>query len=292
MIANALAARLPKDEASATPCHQCNQVKEKRCFPISKWHTSSPVCLTCQPIEDRFRKKAKESKVCAGCGVDKQRSDYTERQWAFGNASKCRGCVEAGQLSRVMRTRVCVKCGVEKPKGDFSPTQWISPARLGAKCKSCCDENLKMSQERLRDKKKPTAMPIENIKEEKEKALRWVMEAEESELPSVSNKSWSAMNVLNGKAERAQSWDMKPDESGIAVVDKLAFLKTCHDELSHLGGRDAIVKALKEEGKWWTNLSIDAQWVVLRCEDGIIPESQNLCFIMFANDAVHVLCLC
>ena len=50
------------------------------------------------------------------------------------------------------------------------------------------------------------------------------MEAEESELPSVSNKSWSAMNVLNGKAERAQSWEMKPDESGGAALARASSL--------------------------------------------------------------------
>ena len=92
------------------------------------------------------------------------------------------------------------------------------------------------------------------------------MEAEETELPSVSNKSWNAMYVLNGKMEHAHHWEMQEDASGIAVVDKLAFLKTCHDELSHVGGRQAIIKSLKDEGKTWTNLTLDAQWLVLLCE--------------------------
>ena len=34
-----------------------------------------------------------------------------------------------------------------------------------------------------------------------------------------------------------------------------------------MGGRDELVLALKEEGKTWSNVALDAQWVVNRCED-------------------------
>ena len=34
-----------------------------------------------------------------------------------------------------------------------------------------------------------------------------------------------------------------------------------------MGGHDAIVKALAAEGKVWTNVALDAQWVVKRCEE-------------------------
>ena len=41
----------------------------------------------------------------------------------------------------------------------------------------------------------------------------------------------------------------------------------CSTELSHMGGRDALVQAMKEEGETWTNLALDGQWVVKSCDD-------------------------
>merc|ERR1739848_610755 len=57
------------------------------------------------------------------------------------------------------------------------------------------------------------------------------------------------------------------DESGIDAKDKVIFLKASHKDMSHLGGAHAIHKALKEEVKEWTNLHLDASWIVLRCEE-------------------------
>lgn len=49
-------------------------------------------------------------------------------------------------------------------------------------------------------------------------------------------------------------------------TQKHELLTTAHEELSHTGGRDAIITALTEEGKKWNNMAVDAQWVVNRCE--------------------------
>ena len=40
-----------------------------------------------------------------------------------------------------------------------------------------------------------------------------------------------------------------------------------HNELYHMGGRDALLQALVEVGTNWVNLPFDAQWIVHRCEE-------------------------
>ena len=42
-----------------------------------------------------------------------------------------------------------------------------------------------------------------------------------------------------------------------------------------MGGAKAICKALKEEGKSWTNLMQDAQWVVNRCEECLTRRARG-----------------
>ena len=80
--------------------------------------------------------------------------------------------------------------------------------------------------------------------EDKTFAQRWLIEAPLLALPSENLKSYQAM----------------------CGISKHELLTTAHEELSHTGGRDAIVTALTEEGKKWNNMAVDAQWVVNRCE--------------------------
>ena len=91
------------------------------------------------------------------------------------------------------------------------------------------------------------------------------MEAPLEALPSETQKSYQALKILRAR-EGSKMSSSKPDNSGIPVADKIAFLKGVHEDLSHLGGRDAIVTALKEEGKTWQNVDMDAEWICKRCE--------------------------
>ena len=90
------------------------------------------------------------------------------------------------------------------------------------------------------------------------------MEAAESALPSENLQSYHAMYALKGKSEYLR-YTPATDQSTIPTSEKINLLKVCHDELSHLGGFRGVVAALKEEGKDWKNMELDAQWLIIRC---------------------------
>ena len=96
--------------------------------------------------------------------------------------------------------------------------------------------------------------------------MRWLMEAPEIALPSVNAKTYRAMMALKGR----QAWTdkvQKPDDSNIPAEEKLSLLRASHQDLSHMGGGTGIQTALKEEGKAWVNVGLDAQFLTLRCPE-------------------------
>ena len=101
-----------------------------------------------------------------------------------------------------------------------------------------------------------------------------VQEAPLDNLPSCMEKSFQAMLALKGRAD----WKSRRpalDESGIPRHEKVTLLQVCHEELSHMGGANPIVQALREEGKVWMNILLDAQWVASRCEDCLTGEARG-----------------
>jgi hypothetical protein len=98
-------------------------------------------------------------------------------------------------------------------------------------------------------------------------AMRWRMQADELCLPSEVQKSYQAMMALRG---RDKWWEkaLSKGTSKVTAARKLDLLKTSHLQSMHLGGRDAIIAALKEalDGELWPHAEQDAAWVVLRCE--------------------------
>lgn len=104
--------------------------------------------------------------------------------------------------------------------------------------------------------------------EDKTLAQRWLIEAPLLALPSENLNSYQAM----------------------CGISKHELLTTAHEELSHTGGRDAIVTALTEEGKKWNNMAVDAQWVVNRCEATTTEVGKKLkkMFAFFTTQALVV----
>ena len=156
-------------------------------------------------------------------------------------------------------------------KKDFSQTQWEMNQKQGSQCKECCKTRAENAHAEFAKAKAaakqvpdPAASPTWPS-EDKTFAQRWLIEAPLLALPSENLKSYQAMHGIRG----AQKWTTKqaqPDQSGIRPKRKHELLTTAHEELSHTGGRDAIITALTEEGKKWNNMAVDAQWVVNRCE--------------------------
>ena len=228
-------------------------------------------------MQEAFQKKLLSGKMCFACEKVVNRDGFSDTQWSRGSASRCRACVASAGHAQAKAVKVCSRCGLEKLKKDFAQTQWEMPKKTGSQCRDCSAQRV---QERHKNfceeiKSKQQLLPstaqeatgdspvAEADDSDKAAAHRWLLNAPLHALPSESVRSFQAMHVLRS-SKRVRP---VPDKSGIPAEEKLKLLTACHVELSHLGGRDAVVQALKEEGKTWTNIALDAQWVVKRCEE-------------------------
>ncbi|CAJ1438404.1 unnamed protein product [Effrenium voratum] len=198
----------------------------------------------------------KKTPTCYG---EVERGSFSDSQWLAGSGSRCKLCVRAASLKQSKRAKVCKDCNVEKAKDDFSTTQWQLPLATGSCCVACCQKRLATSQTAFTDfrknqlnskaKPQPMAQAADVIWPAADKAgARWLLEAPLLALPSENLQSYQAMHGLRGTADWTQK-SLRADESGIPAKQKIALLTAAHEELSHMGGRDAIVKALAAEGK-------------------------------------------
>ena len=105
-------------------CKVCQREYGKDGFSTVQYRTAEPTCLQCAPIDERLRKRLKATKVCAACGEDKPKADFSTSQWNKGIASKCDRCVVASSVQAKQLTRKCSACGQTKCKDQFSNTQW------------------------------------------------------------------------------------------------------------------------------------------------------------------------
>ena len=105
-------------------CKVCQREYGKDSFSTVQYRTPEPTCLQCAPIDERLRKRWKATKVCAACGEDKPKADFSTSQWNKGIASKCDRCVVASSVQAKQLTRKCSACGQTKCKDQFSNTQW------------------------------------------------------------------------------------------------------------------------------------------------------------------------
>ena len=210
--------------------------------------------------------------MCCKCERDVSRAGFSDSQWLAGSTSKCKECVSEEGMKAAVRLRTCRTCGIEKCKDAFSKSQWSMAHKTGSQCQDCSQQKVKANEEGFRKKYGARSgnaagetAQVQKLIADKTAAERWVMEASELALPSENLKSYQAMHCLRSTS----NWcgrAMEPDDSGIPAKQKLSLLQAVHEELSHMGNRDGIVKALQEEGKSWRNVQLDAQFIVSRCE--------------------------
>ena len=183
-------------------------------------------------------------------------------------------------------------CAQEKAKDAFSTTQWQMPEKTGSQCISCSDRKVRERREAFAaanqtaptsadaDSGSTPAWPQDASKADCE---RYILGAPELALPSVCTKTCQAMYGLKGR----KNWHTvapKLDTSGISAQQKLGYLRAAHTDLSHFGGRDGIVSALKQSGIVWPLIPLDAQFLVDRCDqcrlntsrDGVCAQPRHL----------------
>lgn len=164
-------------------------------------------------------------------------------------------------------------------KKDFSQTQWEMNQKQGSQCKECCKtraENAHAEFAKVKAAAKqvpdPAASPT------------WPSE-DQDVCPTLVDRSpassfaFQEPQVLPGHARNQGCAKMDHQASPTSQESlqnaSMRLLTTAHEELSHTGGRDAIVTALTEEGKKWNNMAVDAQWVVNRCEATTTEVGKN-----------------
>ena len=278
MIGAALEVKFPEKAVTQKTCKTCAEAKARVFFAASQWPLKQPECLECKPVDEKQRKKLLTGKKCSACGVMTPRDDFTLSQWQAGAAAKCKSCVSKVEIGCHKRLRECNTCNVKKAKAEFSKTQWEQPAKAGSRCKECCSQNLRTSHEEFKSRKesqvheKTVAAPSIDSEDlvpwpsdDKQLAARYIVDTAVEKLPSLDPRSYQALHGLWGRAGWTQK-KLTPDPSGIPGEEKLALLRACHEDLSHLGGREGLVGALRKEGKSWQNMDLDAAWFVRHCE--------------------------
>ena len=77
----------------------------------------------------------------------------------------------------------------------------------------------------------------------------------------MSLKCFRAMHAQGGRPDWVKKW-LRPTSH---QKQKLCSFRL-HKDLAHLGGREGLAKAMRAEGKSWTNMDLDAAWVIKHCE--------------------------
>ena len=64
LVDTALDARLPRKKEQTKVCSECNETLQRGRFTKTEWLQAKPTCLQYKPVEERFQKHLKVSKVC------------------------------------------------------------------------------------------------------------------------------------------------------------------------------------------------------------------------------------
>ena len=91
----------------------------------------------------------------------------------------------------------------------------------------------------------------------------------------IDKKTAQAMHAVG---KRANWWmkDIKADTSGISVQEKINKIVTAHESLQHLGGREGVIKVLREAEQTWNNMELDAAFVLRRCDFCLANSTQGV----------------
>ena len=58
---------------------------------------------------------------------------------------------------------------------------------------------------------------------------------------------------------------------------KLELMAAAHRDASHMGGRDAVLGALKAQAVHWNHLKLDASWLVAKCQQCAARKTSGMC---------------
>ena len=116
--------------------------------------------------------------------------------------------------------------------------------------------------------RQPDAIEVQGteLEKTKEDMARYLLYCPIIALPSENVETMRAMRAIAGRSDW-RTCKPKKDNSGISADDKLKALLAIFSTLQHLGGRDGLHKALKEEGRKWLNMMEDCAFVGRRCVD-------------------------
>ena len=169
----------------------------------------------------------------------------------------------------------------EKPKDAFSTTQWNNSKKTGSQCKACGEaKTVKRQAEFAAQNKRNLDGDIKDSNHwpagaTKADCERYILQVDDTSLPSVCVKTYQAMHCLKG----ARTWRTKvpkQDHSTLTVQQKLQYLRAAHcKDLSHIGGRDSMVRMLQQEKVTWNLLALDCQFLVDRCDDCRLASSRE-----------------
>lgn len=301
----ALNERLPATSTATKSCKECHASLTASGFSRSEWARKEPICLQCKPVDESLRKRLKTSKICSMCKQDTVRDDFSNNQWQLGSAAKCKRCALQVSVGTKAVTKKCVACNQEKIKNDFTPRQWNESKKGQAKCKLCVQAAVqsnqfgkanqlgKAAQETTHDSPPQCDWPEKT----KSEANRWVHHAPSDALPSVNVKSLQAIRALSSHP-KCWSATLSSDtsHSALTVATKISLLEAAHIDASHIGGRDEMLRALKEQGVSWNNIKADAAWIAKRCttcaarttRELVRPTERHLPRPLAAGDVVGV----
>ncbi|CAK0800224.1 unnamed protein product, partial [Prorocentrum cordatum] len=168
-------------------------------------------------------------------------------QWAADDADRaCEVCkpLDEAQLRRLKTAWTCKQCGPTKARGMFTPARRRHYAAALKKFQEKGKDNV-VDHNARRERNLDAELPTWERKT-KDEATRWIMQADETALPSECLQSYQACIALRGRQEW---WLSAPGQSKseFTAAEKLKHLDAAHADLSHLRGRDGVVGVLEGE---------------------------------------------
>ena len=210
-------------------------------------------------------------------------------------------------------TKTCSKCGAAKPQDAYSKTQWREAKLTKIKCVECSQKAWTASHDAFTERCKQQTVTSSAVgvplwqTHTVEEAKRYQVEAPLDALPSECLKSFQAMKALTGAKQwwetsqrlsdsgystDAQPIDLQPEAffflgggrtffvfitKAISQELKLELMAAAHRDASHMGGRDAILGALKAQAVHWNQLKLDASWLVAKCQQCAARKTSGMC---------------
>ena len=191
LIEAALDSRFPRAAEVSKTCSQCSKELFRAAYTVGQFASQTPICKTCQPVDERLTKRTLATKTCSGCHQTLPRDNFTDTQWRAGAASKCKSCTARGAVAAKIHTKECRTCHEIKAKELFSVTQWEMPKIKGSSCRRCSDQTaIKRQNEFSEEVSVKRRAVVEEVgaspwqTQDPAEAKRWLLQAPLEALPS------------------------------------------------------------------------------------------------------------